>query len=162
MKTLPVLVWLPSPFSIFFWKKTHKRKCKQINKQANKHKLTCTYLNIQHTQGPIEWIMHRNIWVKVFKNGPSKICGRKPLKNYLVHSWIPWPIYKQNLPCTLSCYLHYFDLPTYIEDLPSSVGLQCNSYSKKYYFAELTYQNSHDWTKLSPSCETQRRLIEIV
>ena len=23
-------------------------------------------------------------WVKVFKNGPSKIC-------YLVHSWIPWP-----------------------------------------------------------------------
>ena len=22
-----------------------------------------------------------NIWVKVFKNGPSKICGRQPLKN---------------------------------------------------------------------------------
>ena len=21
-----------------------------------------------------------NIWVKVFKNGPSKICGRRPLK----------------------------------------------------------------------------------
>ena len=21
------------------------------------------------------------IWVKVFKNGPSKICGRQPLKN---------------------------------------------------------------------------------
>ena len=46
-----------------------------------------------------------NIWVKVFKNGPSKIFGRQPLKNlkwygekavfhkfYLVHSWIPWPI----------------------------------------------------------------------
>ena len=22
-----------------------------------------------------------NIWDKVFKNGPSKICGRQPLKN---------------------------------------------------------------------------------
>ena len=22
-----------------------------------------------------------NIWVKIFKNGPSKICGRQPLKN---------------------------------------------------------------------------------
>ena len=22
-----------------------------------------------------------DIWVKVFKNGPSKICGRQPLKN---------------------------------------------------------------------------------
>ena len=22
-----------------------------------------------------------NIWSKVFKNGPSKICGRQPLKN---------------------------------------------------------------------------------
>ena len=22
-----------------------------------------------------------SIWVKVFKNGPSKICGRQPLKN---------------------------------------------------------------------------------
>ena len=26
------------------------------------------------------------IWVKVFKNGPSKICGRQPLKigNYMI------------------------------------------------------------------------------
>ena len=37
------------------------------------------------------------ILVTVFKNGPSKICVRQPLKNlktvfhkfYLVHSWIP-------------------------------------------------------------------------
>ena len=53
------------------------------------------------------------IWVKVSKNGPSKLCGKQPLKNlkwhglpkqsnclktvfhkfYLVHSWIPWPIW---------------------------------------------------------------------
>ena len=57
-----------------------------------------------------KWTSSRNFkdftatWVKVFKNGPSKICGRQPLKNlkwylgrkavlyklYLVHSWIPW------------------------------------------------------------------------
>ena len=50
------------------------------------------------------------IWVKVFKNGPNKICGRQPLKNlkwygllkaafhkfYLVYSWIPWLIF--NMP----------------------------------------------------------------
>ena len=38
-------------------------------------------------------------WIKVFKNGRSKICGKQPLKNlkvllhkfYLVHSQIPWP-----------------------------------------------------------------------
>ena len=24
----------------------------------------------------------RNKWVKVFKNGPSKICGRQPLQNF--------------------------------------------------------------------------------
>ena len=22
------------------------------------------------------------MWVKLFKNGPSKICGRQPLKNF--------------------------------------------------------------------------------
>ena len=53
------------------------------------------------------------IWVKVFKNGPSRICGRQPLKylkwyDYhiaskflkavfhkfqLVHFWMSWPIY---------------------------------------------------------------------
>ena len=26
-------------------------------------------------------ILYYNKWVKVFKNGPSKICGRQPLKN---------------------------------------------------------------------------------
>ena len=35
------------------------------------------------------WInsqIKRNIWVKVFKNGPSKICGRQPLKNLKITS----------------------------------------------------------------------------
>ena len=56
---------------------------------------------------------NRKIWFKVFKNRPNKICERQSLKNlkwyglpnqnnflkaffhkfYLVHSWIPWPIY---------------------------------------------------------------------
>ena len=44
------------------------------------------------------------IWEKVFKSGPSKICGRQPLKTsnilkvvfhkfYFVHSWILCPIH---------------------------------------------------------------------
>ena len=32
-----------------------------------------------------------NLWVKIFKNGPSKICGRQPLKNL---KWYGLP--KQN------------------------------------------------------------------
>ena len=28
-----------------------------------------------------------NIWDKVFKNGPSKICGRQPLKNRALFIW---------------------------------------------------------------------------
>ena len=37
------------------------------------------------------------IWDKVFKNGPSKICGRQPVfhKFHLVHSWILCPIYQK-------------------------------------------------------------------
>ena len=26
-------------------------------------------------------LLKKKIWVKVFKNGPSKNCGRQPLKN---------------------------------------------------------------------------------
>ena len=66
----------------------------------------------EHWHGMGEW-EQANIWVKVYKNGPSKIRGRQPLKNlkwyglpkliissqsflkavfhkfYLVRSWIP-------------------------------------------------------------------------
>ena len=63
----------------------------------------------QTPTGPEKWIplssWGRGHHVKVFKNGPSKICGRQSLKNsrhfkilrlsstdfYLIHSWIPWP-----------------------------------------------------------------------
>ena len=64
----------------------------------------------------VQYWKSNNIWDKVFKNGPSKICGRQPLKItkgmyglikadhttskfwkavhkfYLAHSWIPFPI----------------------------------------------------------------------
>ena len=26
--------------------------------------------------------MQRSIWVKIFKNGPSSICGRQPFKSF--------------------------------------------------------------------------------
>ena len=65
------------------------------------------YLWIIYSKGRVSCF----IWDKVFKNGPSDICGRQPLKNlksrpyhfrflkavfhkfYLVHSWILCPIY---------------------------------------------------------------------
>ena len=78
--------------------------------------------------------MSAYIWDKAFKSGPSKICGRQPLKNlkgsdhipsdflkavfhkcYLVHSWIPGLIYKYVstvLQVVLSAASqHYFIIP---------------------------------------------------
>ena len=70
-----------------------------------------------------------NNWVKVFKNGPSKICGRQPLSNllkavfhnfYLISSWIPWPnciiypiarglnTFLSSLFCSNLIYGHYY------------------------------------------------------
>ena len=40
-----------------------------------------------------------NIWAKVFKNGPSKICGRQPLKKFT------WSILEY-----LDLYLEYLDV----------------------------------------------------
>ena len=34
-----------------------------------------------------------NIWDKVFQNGPSKICGRQPLKNFtwsILECFVPY------------------------------------------------------------------------
>ena len=41
-------------------------------------------------QGRLFSTFRHNIWDKVFKNGPSKICGRQPLKNLKGHG-----LYKQ-------------------------------------------------------------------
>ena len=75
----------------------------------------------------ITWSTHKS--VKVFKNGPSKICGRQPFKKfevlwsasadhitsdflkavfhkfYLVYSWIHWPKNNSNL------YFHLDKIP---------------------------------------------------
>ena len=40
-----------------------------------------TILKQQFTISPTAPTTLINNWVKVFKNGPSKICGRQPLKN---------------------------------------------------------------------------------
>ena len=39
--------------------------------------LICVSANFEH-KGTLNFTIS---WVKVFKNGPSKICGRQPLKN---------------------------------------------------------------------------------
>ena len=73
---------------------------------------------------------HIEKWDKIFKNGPSKICGKQPLKNlkwygllhitsflkavfqkfYLVHSWIPWPKcfeISRGINTILICIIHW-------------------------------------------------------
>ena len=78
----------------------------------------------------INWYL-KYMWDKVFKNEPSKICGRQPLKNlklygllyadhitayvlkvvfhkfYLFHSWIPWPISVHFRYQFVSKFLHF-------------------------------------------------------
>ena len=41
-----------------------------------------TFCDIEAIDKDVKYISHffMNIWVKVFKNGPSEICGRQPLK----------------------------------------------------------------------------------
>ena len=52
----------------------------------------------------------KNIWDKVFKNGPDKICGRQPLKNlkeklkkYALGRPYPFKFFKDCLPQILLC-----------------------------------------------------------
>ena len=41
------------------------------------HSMNLPQIEVKEIQGVI--------WVKVFKNGPSKICGRQPLKILIGH-----------------------------------------------------------------------------
>ena len=84
--------WIRSTVAWYFYLMNHRPE-KDLNYFIRRNWFfTCVTVNISGN----------NNCVKVFKNGPSKICGRKPLKNlnflkavfykfYLVHSWIPWP-----------------------------------------------------------------------
>ena len=46
-----------------------------FNKKEN------TFKNILNINKRRLFLVAHHIWVKVFKNGPSKICGKQPLKN---------------------------------------------------------------------------------
>ena len=52
-------------------------------------------------------VINTVIWGKVFKNGPSKICGKQPLKNCLSRPY-PFKFFKDCLPQILSI-PEYFD-----------------------------------------------------
>ena len=40
-------------------------------------------------------LRNRNIWDKVFKNGPIKICGRQPLKNLKEYGLLTLQIFQR-------------------------------------------------------------------
>ena len=48
------------------------------------------------------WTKFINKWIQVFKNGPSKICGREPLKNTLTQ--IAFNLYNQKPRSSLENY----------------------------------------------------------
>ena len=69
-------------FLILLWRwfrqtRTDKQKCKMIGNILDGYVITC----------------HCIIWDKIFKNGPSKICGRQPLKNLKGYG-----CFEQNIP----------------------------------------------------------------
>ena len=41
--------------------------------------------------------MQRNIWDKVFKSGPSKMCGRQPLADYTPSNFLKAVFHKFHL-----------------------------------------------------------------
>ena len=60
----------------------HKINISQLNNYWAKN-LDFTDIKVPNksTKTPNKYLTMTNIWVKVFKNGPSKICGRQLLKN---------------------------------------------------------------------------------
>ena len=77
-----------------------------------------------------------HICVKVFKNGPSKICGRQLLKNL---KWYGLP--KQTIPTTsnfLKAVFHKFYL---VWPISSKSNLTCLFVNSKYFLQHLFWQN---------------------
>ena len=91
-------------------------------------------------------------WDKVFKNGTSKICGRKPLKNlkgyglpknflkavfhkfYLVHSWILCPKYCTQYLLKVNKGHHNFILSKSLKSLVLLLSLQNRTKNKLEMF----------------------------
>ena len=118
------------------------------------------------------------IWVKVFKNGASKICGRQPLKNlkwhdllssnflkavfhkfYLVHSWILCPIYLEcfqtqdiskhaNTPIESTLILETVALKWHFANFSVLQSFSCSDLVTKLIY--LVYQNFSLWQSVLP------------
>ena len=74
-------------------------------------------------------LIEQNIWDKILKNGPSKVCGRQPLKNlkryYCLSTPYPFKFFKGFLPqillgpllntCPIWCLLDVMFIVKYVE-----------------------------------------------
>ena len=78
-----------------------------FTKCTKKLSKTLQFFSAYTTKNSDEVIVKQDKWVKVFKNGPSKVWGRQPLKNFT------WSIL-ENLDPNL------FKIPKNKEHLPAS------------------------------------------
>ena len=80
----------------------HKQRLLKVKSSKNQLSPLENYIWVSPAfWGVIVWNQN-HVWVNVFKNDPSKICGRNFTSKFLkavfhkfclVHSWIPWPIW---------------------------------------------------------------------
>ena len=63
--------------AIFVFTNSHIDKIRKVSFNT----LIVSQLFNFRTIFPVSFELRKYIWVKVFKNGPSKICGRQPLKS---------------------------------------------------------------------------------
>ena len=74
-----IFVFVELKFDILSKNRLNFAVCKKPKNLLKNLLPTFTYYSGTQEKEKVEGL--RNIWDKVFKNGPSKICGRQPLKN---------------------------------------------------------------------------------
>ena len=64
----------------------------RIQRQVMSFSRPLMYLAFEQIRGVLFFVISTNnilIWEKVFKSGPSKVCGRQPLKNLKGYGLLP-------------------------------------------------------------------------
>ena len=99
----------------------HKINISQLNNYWAKN-LDFTDIKVPNksTKTPNKYLTMTNIWLKVFKNGPSKICGRQLLKNLKWYGLLTQNISLQNFNMPSSRNFTWFILE-YLDPYASTV-----------------------------------------
>ena len=88
-----------------------------------------------------------NVWMKVFKNGPSKICGRQPLKHLKWYGLLKWTIIADHITSNfLKAVSHTFYLvhSEYLDPYGSKLWEECRNYIRG---RDINIDNDFTFTK---------------